>query len=239
MVKRSVRLEYCFLFNYSDCFIAIILIHVNIPGDFRQAASKTKKLSEQLSIFTNRQIQLGALATMFNLAGVYVVYTYLRPIFTTQLNIPASFITITFTVYGFMSLLSNRLSGTMAERSGIKKMPLVYVVQFILLILLPSVLRIPAIGLADLMLLGLTMYLINSPVQLHMLSIAESKFPQSLVLASSLNSIFANFGIALGSGVGSLIVKNLGLHYVGPGGAVFAITTLLLLIRLNKLAARE
>lgn len=83
------------------------------------------------------------------------------------------------------------------------------------------------------------MYLINSPIQLHVLEIAEASFPQSLVLASSLNSIFANFGIALGSAAGSLIVQFSGTKYVGPGGAVFTLMTLILLIALNRHVRRQ
>lgn len=138
-----------------------------------------------------------------------------------------------------MSLFSNRYSGTIAARDGLTTMPIVHATQFILLALLPILLKIPTIGLIDLMLLGLTMYLINSPIQLHMLSVAEAQFPQSVVLASSLNSIFGNFGIALGSAFGSIIVKQFGLVYVGPGGALFALITLILIVTLNKLIASK
>lgn len=93
-----------------------------------------------------------------------------------------------------MSLLSNQFSGKIAEQRGLITMPKIYVFQAGLLLLLPLLLNIRVLGLIDIMLLGLTMYLINSPIQLFVLGIAEKEFPQSLVLASSLNSIFANFG---------------------------------------------
>ncbi|BAK94381.1 major facilitator superfamily transporter [Tetragenococcus halophilus NBRC 12172] len=89
-------------------------------------------------------------------------------------------------------------------------------------------------GFIDLMLIGLTMYLLNSPIQLHMIGIAENSYPQSMVLASSFNSIFSNIGIAIGSAVGSQIAQNVGMQALGPGGAVLAAITLVLTLMLNR-----
>jgi predicted MFS family arabinose efflux permease len=78
------------------------------------------------------------------------------------------------------------------------------------------------------------MYLINSPIQMHFLGVAERDYPQAIVMASSLNSIFANFGIALGSATGSLIVDHLSMRVTGFGGAVYILAALLLVIWLNR-----
>ncbi|EOT30527.1 hypothetical protein [Enterococcus saccharolyticus] len=43
-----------------------------------------------------------------------------------------------------------------------------------------------------------------------------------------------NFGIALGSAAGSLLVKHVGLNSVGPGGAIFTVITLILLLLLIR-----
>jgi predicted MFS family arabinose efflux permease len=85
------------------------------------------------------------------------------------------------------------------------------------------------------MFLGLTMYLVNSPTQLFFLEVAEKNFPQSMVLASSFNSIFANLGIAIGSAVGSLLYLHTGLVGIGPGGAFFAALALLVNLVLTRL----
>ena len=89
------------------------------------------------------------------------------------------------------------------------------------------------------MLVGIFMYLINSPLQLHIMGVAERDYPQSLVLASSLNSIFSNLGISLGSAAGGLVVANLGLNSVGIGGAVFVAFALIATIMLNKVNAAQ
>ena len=63
---------------------------------------------------------------------------------------------------------------------------------------------------------------------------------RSLVLASSINSIFSNLGISLGSAAGGLVVSNFGLNNVGIGGAAFTAFALISTVMLNKVnAARE
>lgn len=219
-------------------FIMLFFIKISLPGDLRQATSDSNRLTDQLAIFKERRIQIGVLLTMFSLAGIYVVYTYLRPIFSTELGIAPSMVTLAFTAYGFMSLLSNQLSGKIAERNGLLTMPKVYIAEIFILGLLPLLLNINWLGFLDLMLLGLMMYLINSPIQLHILGIAEEKYPQSMVLASSFNSIFSNIGIAIGSALGSQIGQNFGMQALGPGGAVLAALTLVLTLILNRKNAK-
>ncbi|MCF1620381.1 MFS transporter [Tetragenococcus koreensis] len=219
-------------------FILLFFIKISLPGDLRQSTSDSNRISDQLAIFKDRRIQLSVFLTMFSLAGIYVVYTYLRPIFSTELNIAPSLITLAFTAYGFMSLLSNQLSGKIAEKRGLLTMPKVYIAEIFILGFLPLLLNIRWLGFLDLMLLGLTMYLINSPIQLHILGIAEKEFPQSMVLASSFNSIFSNIGIAIGSALGGQIGQNFGMQALGPGGAVLAAITLVLTLMLNRKNAK-
>ncbi|WP_415600249.1 hypothetical protein [Liquorilactobacillus hordei] len=83
------------------------------------------------------------------------------------------------------------------------------------------------------------MYLLNAPVQVHFFSVAEKEYPQSLVLSSSLNSIFFNFGISLGSATGGILVANHGLITIGPGASGFAFLAIITLILLNKEIGRH
>ena len=69
------------------------------------------------------------------------------------------------------------------------------------------------------------------------LGVAERDYPQAIVMASSLNSIFANFGIALGSATGGLIVDHLSMRVTGFGGAVYILAALLL-VMMQKLQLR-
>lgn len=212
--------------------LTFILVIKFLPRDLEQA--KSSGIRDQFVIFKDPRILLSVAVAMFSLAGVYVFYTYLRPILSQTLNYAPSMITLMLTIYGIMSLFSNQYSGKIADNRGLKAMPTVYVIELLALGAMPLLLDSKIMGTIDVMLVGALMYLINSPVQLHILGVAEHDYPQAMVLASSLNSIFANFGISLGSAVGGIVVSNLGIQSVGFGGAIFTLITLIAVIMLNK-----
>ena len=66
------------------------------------------------------------------------------------------------------------------------------------------------------------------------LHIAEKQYPQSLGLASSLNSIFANIGISLGSFTASQAVTFTAMKNLGYVGAVYGLIATILVIVLSK-----
>lgn len=74
--------------------IAVItmgLIFGSLPRDFKQ---KESSIGGQLALLKDHRIQIGMFLPMFNLAAIYVFYTYLRPIITTQLHFSTSMLTI-------------------------------------------------------------------------------------------------------------------------------------------------
>ncbi|MFR0581290.1 MFS transporter [Limosilactobacillus mucosae] len=213
--------------------VILFLMSGSLPIDLRQG--KAQNFSDQFRIFGDRRIYVGMLLPMFNLAATYTFYTYLRPMLAGPLHFGTGAITMLLFIYGLMSLFSNQFSGWLVELGGLHKMPLVYLLQFIGLALLSISLNIRGLALILVMLIGVLMYLLNSPIQLHFIDIATHDYPASLVMASSINSIFSNFGIALGSATGSLLVKTHGLIAVGPGGAVYAAVAGILVIWLNRI----
>ena len=73
----------------------------------------------------------------------------------------------------------------------------------------------------------------GSSTQLMFLDIAEKEYPQSLDLASSLNSIFANIGISLGSFTASEAVHFTTMNHLGYVGSVYALLATVLVIVLS------
>lgn len=215
--------------------IATALMMISLPKNLYQKA--TGHLRDQLNILMDKRILISIWLPLFTLAGVYVFYTYLRPILSTKLGFNSGMVTILLFAYGLMSLISNQLSGKVANHSGLKSMPVTFLSEFILLLILPLMMNFNWLSLVVILLLGVFMYIQNSPLQMFFLQVAEKDYPQSLVLASSLNSIFANFGIAVGSATGGIVVSHLGLTGVGPIGAIYALISVFLfmvLIKINK-----
>lgn len=123
-------------------------------------------------------------------------------------------------IFGIAAITSNVSSGQVANKTGIRMLPLIYVIQTVCLLLLPIATHNLISGGLVLFILGVMMYLLNSPLQMHFLNIATREHPACVNLASSLISVFFNFGIAAGSAMGGVIVKYAGLRFVGIGGAV-------------------
>ncbi|USS85191.1 MFS transporter [Fructilactobacillus myrtifloralis] len=188
-----------------------------LPGTLRQ--QPVQHFSEQFHILTDRRILLGVLIPVFNLGGVYVVYTYVTPILTNHFGYSLSFVTIFLVLYGIASLLSNQYSGNLAANHGLQRSLKFYSLQLVALLLTSLCFNVAWVVMGAILIMGFTIYLAGSTLQLFYMSIAEADYPQSLVLASSFNPIFSNLGIAVGSACGSFIVGSLGMAALGFGGA--------------------
>lgn len=181
----------------------------------------------QFRLFFDRRIQLGVADVVFGAAASYVFYTYLSPIMRDEIGVPERYISVGLVVYGCACLWSNLYGGKLADR-GRRVEPLthirpIYCVQAVCLCLLAFASLVPAGGALLLVALGMLMYLQNSASQVLYMDVAYQSHPGSVNLAASLNSMSFNIGIAIGSAVGGLVNDLLGLTWLGPVGAFFAL----------------
>ncbi len=181
----------------------------------------------QFRLFFDRRIQLGVADVVFGAAASYVFYTYLSPIMRDEIGVPERYISVGLVVYGCACLWSNLYGGKLADR-GRRVEPLthirpIYCVQAVCLCLLAFASLVPAGGALLLVALGMLMYLQNSASQVLYMDVAYQSHPGSVNLAASLNSMSFNIGIAIGSAVGGLVNDLLGLTWLGPVGAIFAL----------------
>ena len=181
----------------------------------------------QFRLFFDRRIQFGVADVVFGAAASYVFYTYLSPIMRDEIGVPERYISVGLVVYGCACLWSNLYGGKLADR-GRGGEPLthirpIYCVQAVCLCLLAFASLVPAGGALLLVALGMLMYLQNSASQVLYMDVAYQSHPGSVNLAASLNSMSFNIGIAIGSAVGGLVNDLLGLTWLGPVGAIFAL----------------
>ncbi|KRK36776.1 MFS transporter [Levilactobacillus parabrevis] len=216
--------------------VTCVLLGWLLPREVEQVQSSVKN---QLVLLKDPRIYVGIALVLFTAATMYAYYTYIRPLLTTALGFSTQSLNWLLFLIGIMSIISNRLSGMLAERNGLRIMPRFYVVDVILLALLPIGLNFKFGGLAILLAMSLIVTIINSPIQIHFLNIAEEEYPQSTVLASSLNSIFFNFGISLGSATASGMLGTVGLNHISLGAAGYAGISLILALILNRVIKRH
>lgn len=181
----------------------------------------------QFRLFFDRRIQLGVADVVFGAAASYVFYTYLSPIMRDEIGVPERYISVGLVVYGCACLWSNLYGGKLADRGrGVEPLTHIrpiYCVQAVCLCLLAFASLVPVAGALLLVALGMFMYLQNAFSQVLYMDVAYQSHPGSVNLAASLNSMSFNIGIAIGSAVGGMVNDALGLAWLGPFGAIFAL----------------
>ncbi|MFD1125768.1 MFS transporter [Lentilactobacillus raoultii] len=231
-VSTSYNWRYTFFGISVISILTFILLVFLLPKKVSQTQSSIKN---QLVLLLDPRIYFGIILVLFTAATMYAYYTYIRPLLTTSMGFSTASLNWLLFIIGIMSILSNRLSGVIAERpNSLGTLPKFYLGDILLLLLLPLGLLNKLSGMTIILILTLIVTVLNSPIQLHFLNIAETDYPQSLVLASSLNSIFFNFGISLGSATASAMVGIVGLDKISIGAAVYAAISLGCLFLLNR-----
>lgn len=237
-VPIGTTLSYNFGWRSSFIFISIfsavmtVLMFITLP---RNTVSHKVKLLSQFVLFKDIRFILSTFTILFGAASSYVLYTYLKPIFLDYVHIPNKYISAALLVFGITILFSNLLSGKLAEHNGVYRLRFIFIMQFLCMIILPFALLNYVSAAIVILVIGFLMYLMNSPVQLNILDFTEKEYPSCLTLASSNNSFSFNFGIALGSFVGSSIFDNFGVRFVGFGGALLSVLAFLCVVMLyNK-----
>ncbi|WP_367296185.1 MFS transporter [Levilactobacillus yonginensis] len=196
-------------------------------------------IKEQLVLLTDARIYWGVTLITLSAGTLYAYYTYIRPLLTTAMGFNTQVLNWLLFALGIMSIFGNRLSGTLADNNGLKWMPHIYLVTLVLLLLMPLTLSQAVIGFGIFLALTLLLTLLGSPLQILFLDVAEADYPQAKVLASSLNAIFYNVGISLGSAAGSLTLARSSLQHLGPTAAIFAGASMLVALVLNHAIAKR
>lgn len=227
------------LFGWRAVFIIIAVATVLILPFMYRVIPEGKKERKttvlgQLRLFRNRQILLGILIVIFTAGASYTFYTYLNPILQQRIGMRESFLSMALMFYGFAALLSNVLSGRIAEKWKLSQIHPVFLIQAIFLAALAFCGRSAVFGGLDIIVLGILMYVINSPSQLFFLSVTSEELPDCISLASCLSPVCFNLGIAMGSLTGGIVMDFLGLDFLGPAGAIIAIFAVMTCLALKK-----
>lgn len=192
-------------------------------------------LLRQFAVLRDRRLSVCAGMIFCSGAATYTVYTYLTPILTDALGVSQTIVSLVLVAMGLCCAAGNVLSGRLGERGGVRRLPPVFAAQCVLFSLLPLLLQGRWTGLLALLAMGLLMYLLNIPVQLHALEVAARDYPFAGGLCASIQPVSFNLGIAVGSLVGGAVQARWGLGALGLPAAVFALGALALSVGLLRL----
>ena len=189
---------------------------------------------EQLALLKDHRVLLGIGITMAVLSLQYTFYTYVRPLITTVMDFSLTSLNWLLLLLGVMSIIGNEIAGIVASHNGVQKLPFVFILMTILSLILGIVLGNKITGMLVLATLCVVVIIYGTTIQLVFISVAEKEYPQSLALATSLISIFANVGISLGSFTASTTVNFTNLTMFGYVGAVYGLLAIGLSFALRR-----
>lgn len=211
-------------------FVFVSLIWL-VPKDTPQFKST---LSKQFTLLKDTRVLLGVVFIVTVCAADYTIYTYIRPLITNEMGFSNTWLNWLLFGMGIFFIIGNKFGGYIADNGGIHRLGGIYIAMTILYLLFGPLLSFKWIAIIIVALLCIAFSSYGSSTQLMFLDIAEKEYPQSLDLASSLNSIFANIGISLGSFTASQAVSFLPMRNLGYVGAVYGLAATILVLVLSK-----
>lgn len=180
-------------------------------------------VGEQLRLLAEPRILTGILVFVFGVGAVYVFYGYVTPYLEDVLGMDAVGASVTLMAYGVMCFISNLMSGWMDLKYGMRALLVVFPVQALFLGALWLSGSLMPVALVPVMLVALSMYVVSVPCISLFMRVARERHPRAMVLASSIEPMAFNMGIAFGTAVGGVVVSGPGLRQVGLVGGVLSL----------------
>lgn len=220
-------------FGIKSAFVAVeavallvtVLLLISVPRSGSTDVSSSVR--EQLVILKDRRIILVLVMKAFGMAATYVFYVYVTPILEDSVGLSVWMVSLVLFFYGGATIVSNLGSGSLAQRYGLGKLPLMFALQAVVLALLGISLASgnTVLCIINVVLTGVFIYHMNAPLQSYLLQVSAKDYPRALTLASAVMPTSSDIGIATGSFMGGVVATNLGFAWSGPVGAVLAIVS--------------
>lgn len=204
------------------------------------ATDEPATMREQAGLLAEPQVLTGILIFVFGVGCVYVFYGYVTPYLEQVLGLSAMEASAALMGYGVVCFFSNLLSGWLDARFGMRALVVTFPLLAALLFGLWTLGAVMPAALAVVMGIALLMYVASVPCISAFMETARRSHPKALTLASSLEPMSFNIGIAFGTAVGGAVVSGPGIASVGLVGGVFALVALaLVLVTLRLIRVRR
>ncbi|MDN8591409.1 MFS transporter [Paenibacillus sp. 11B] len=205
--------------------IPIIAIVKALP---KMSGQETIPLSKQLAILKDFKVISGILASLFFITGYSVVSTYIAPLLRENAGLNSNTISLVLLGMGLMAVVGARVGGYGADKWGIARTLIVsLLIHAIALFFLPlaAVTFGGAMFILALWMLGA--WTTAPAQQFYLVTMA----PKSAEIILSLNSSAFHLGVALGAGLGGVVVERLTLSSIGwVGGLIVILATVFTVI---------
>lgn len=216
--------------------ISLIVVYRRIPSMKEQ---EPVTLGMQLSILKDKRILLAVAVTLFYVGGYSTLFTYLTPFLQESANLSITEISGILLLAGICSFLGSSLGGVAADKKG----PTFtifsgIILQIIMLMLLAFVTGNLVVMVAVIMIWMIATWSTSPAQQLYLVTLV----PKSPDIALSVNTSFIQFGFALGSGLGGLVLSRtsiLHLSWISAGTVLLALLMTILMVAFDRISQQK
>ncbi|MBY0205820.1 MULTISPECIES: MFS transporter [Paenibacillus] len=192
--------------------IPFLIIYQKVPS-IREQEKVTVNM--QLSLLKNKSIIIALMMSLLYVGGYATLFTYITPFLQTTSSLTMTEISLILFLAGICSFMGSKLGGQLADARGSKfTIFLGLVLQGLTLLLFAVTGAHLILLILVLMIFMLATWSISPAQQLYLVTLA----PRSPDIALSLNTSFIQFGFALGSGLGGIVISRssvLALNWAG------------------------
>lgn len=223
LLSDSFGIKSAFVAVETVALIVTVLLLISVPRS--GSTDVSSKVRDQLVILKDRRIILVLVMKAFGMAATYVFYVYVTPILEDSVGLSVWMVSLVLLFYGGATIVSNLGSGSLAQRYGLGKLPIMFALQAVVLALLGLSLASgnTLLCIINVVLTGVFIYHMNAPLQSYLLQVSAKDYPRALTLASAVMPTSSDIGIATGSFLGGVVATNLGFVWSGPIGAILAV----------------
>ncbi|MFP7210323.1 MFS transporter [Bacillus safensis] len=216
--------------------LPMIVVYRRIPSMKEQ---EPVTLGMQLSILKDKRILLAVAVTLFYVGGYSTLFTYLTPFLQESANLSMTEISGILLLAGICSFLGSSLGGVAADKKG----PTFtifsgIILQIIMLMLLAFVTGNLVVMVAVIMIWMIATWSTSPAQQLYLVTLV----PKSPDIALSVNTSFIQFGFALGSGLGGLVLSRtsiLNLSWISAGTVLLALLMTILMVAFDRISQHK
>lgn len=216
--------------------IPLIVVYRRIPSMKEQ---EPVTLRMQLSILKDKRILLAVAVTLFYVGGYSTLFTYLTPFLQKSANLSITEISGILLLAGICSFLGSSLGGMAADKKGpIFTIFSGIILQIMMLMLLVFITGNLVVMVAVIMIWMIATWSTSPAQQLYLVTLV----PKSPDIALSVNTSFIQFGFALGSGLGGIVLNGtsvLNLSWLSAGTVFLALLMTILMVAFDRFSQHK
>lgn len=228
-------------FGWKAVFLAIAIVGVIamlvIAAVFpRIQGDKPVPLIKQFALLKKPQVLVALAITFFWLGGYSLAYTYISPFLLEVTHLNDSLISAALFVFGIASLIGSKVGGYSADKRGIKYTLVSGMVLHVISLILLSLVGQSVIAVFAILILWSFAAWSSAPAQQFNL---VSLVPESSGVMLSLNSSMMQLAMAVGAGIGGLIVNRVSLASITWFGVLGVLIAIIAVFVLSSMASRH